>query len=1434
VALFAVAALLAGTGWWLGREATLQALVQKLANLSGGHVDVDGVSGSVYGAMHFAHIAYRGPARTMTAEDIDVRWAPWQFFSSGIAISELRAASLRIDSTGPSARPPSMPQTLAPPFQVGVADAQVARLTLNSPGMHNVIDKVRFKLAGDETKWVLSGASATTPWGLLAANARIGSASPFAVDATATLTQQAPAGKSAARLAVRAGGSLASTILNADGQAGPAKGTAAMSFAPFERVPLRALSIAARGIDPAFFNPAMPRADLHLALSAHIDADENVSGSVEANNLAGAGALDQQRLPLRSIAGKLKGSLSALQIVDVFIDLGGAGKLAGNGNIHGGAAPGATLALHSSHIDLKAIHGRMKSTNIAGDITLASAGTTQTLNAQLAQDGMRLDAQASIAGGQLRVEQARIAVGASSVRLTGQAGLTGTHAFKLNARTDHFNPASLGDYPVADLSGELNASGALAPTMQVAADFALRPSTLFRQPLSGSGKFNADASHVSGVLANLAFGGNSIQLRGGFGRAGEALNWRVDAGQLAAMRAELAGALNASGVVSGTLSAPRTTFELDANGFGWKRPANVGLDSTLHASGEARLGAAHALEVKAAGTARNVNPAAFGAALAGNVNGTFDIEGRAGAEWRLALALLPSTLAAAPLSGHARLGYGGARISNVDLELHLGANTLSARGGFGGIKDQLDWRLDARELAALGADFSGALQGAGAFSGSAGVPSLNGTLDGHDLRVYAHHVKTLHASANIGAGHGGVDPLAADIAVTNYTGPKATISAAHLKTTGTHAAHTLHLEARNDDFNALLDAAGRWDAGSWSGTVRTLQNRGRYAFTLQGPVLLRLGFVPGSGVAGMAHPAQIALGSAFFKLADGSVTLNALDKNGARWTTRGTATGVPLNYLAQGSGAMRDNVSGDLTLGAAWSLELTAPTAPAKTPELSGSVHVMRERGDLVVGAEVPVVLGLRQFDARADVTGGALRVQMEMEGSRAGHARVDGSAQLLHGHIDNNSALHVSAGANMGSVAWLAPLTGQPALELDGALQLALSGSGTVGAPVLNGSMSGDKLALRWTDQGVKLHDGVLRAQLSGDQLLLQRLSFEGPQGHAQADGAVRFANGEANMQLNLVADKLEILSRPDRTLVVSGQSTLTRTPGNFALVGKLKADRALFELAPLGRPTLSDDVIVLGKAGAPPKPAPSATPLTVDIEADLGQQFMLKGMGLDAQLAGTVHIHAADRRPPRATGGIRVVDGTYAAYGQRLHIERGLLNFSGPLDNPALNILAVRKRPDGEALSETNVEAGVEVRGNALAPVAKLVSTPSVPNGEKLAWLVLGHGTDNAAGQDFGVYSAAVGALLGGAGGNGIQSRLANSIGVDELGLAQAKGLETTVVMVGKRISQRAYLSFEQGASSASSLVKLRYQINPRVAVQLQTGANSALDVLYSWTFD
>ena len=1443
IGLGATGVLLAGAYWYLGRETTLQMLAQRVASASGGSIVITGVRGSLYGAMQMDSLVYRSPERLITAKKLDIDWSPWQYLSSGIAISKLHVASVQVDTLRESEEPVKMPVSLAPPFTLSIADARVAKLTMNNAGAKTVIDDVRFKLNGNKQKWELRDATALTPWGKAAASGSIEAMRPFKLDAAATLVQAGvKAGQTPAQLSVRAGGDLVSTQVNAAGQAGKAVGDMKLTLAPFEPVPLRALELKGRNINPGFFNPALPAADLSMAINAKIDPAKAISGTVDIANDGKVGPLDKQLLPLLSMRGRLGGTLAAMQVDDVLVDLGAAGKFAGGGAVQRGpdekGIGGAQFKLHTDRVNLKALYSTMKATAIAGDIQLASTGDVQTLGAQLSERGMRLDAQATLANQVLDIKRARLTAGSGHLDLAGSATLDGKREFRVGATAVHFNPAALGEFPAADINALVNASGALSPSLRVSSDFTLRPSRLFGQPLSGKGKFSADAKHVTGVDARFAMGPNTVDLRGSFGAPGERLLWKLDARQLSALRADLTGVLAANGVASGTMEAPRTTFVADARGLGFARKAGKANNSVLHASGEAWL-AGGDINIKTSGTARGFDPAAFGSPLAGSINGKFDANGRLAKNWSGAagIVLEPSTLSNAPLWGHARLGGSAQRISSADVDLHVGPNVIAAKGQFGAPSDRLDWRIDAPQLAVLGGDFGGLLRGSGTLSGTAQAPALTATLEGQNVKVLGRHqVKALRASANIGARQGGATPMVSNVEITGYTSGDTRIDSARLQTTGTRAAHTLSLAARGEAFDAAVQANGGWNGDAWSGVVESLQNRGRYAMSLARPVPLRLAVAPGAGAMGLVRPQQIAFNGAVIALPAGTINIASLAKNGSRWSSKGAATGVPLSYLTQFSPALQDNMRGDLALGGEWGLDLQVPGAAGGAPQLAGMVHVFRERGDLIVGSQVPVVLGLRTLDLRADVAGGALRTRVNVDGVRAGVARIDATTQLVNGRLGTGSPLRLSANADMASIAWMAPLLDQPGLELNGAMKLAVTGAGTIGSPTLNGTVTGDNLAVRWPEQGVRLRNGQLRAQLAGDQMLLQRLSFDGVQGNAVADGAIRFAGGEATMQLKLVANKLEALSRPDRTVVVTGAGTVNRTATSFNVDGKFRVDRALVELAPQGRPTMSDDVIVLGRTSAAAKAREKAAmPLEADVEIDMGDSFRLRGMGADAELAGTVRVRTGDNRAPRVNGTIRAVNGTYAAYGQKLAIERGILTFSGRYDNPALNIRAVRERPEGEQLSETNVEAGVEVRGTALAPVAKLVSTPSVPDSEKLSWLVLGHGMEGVSGNEASLLSAAAGALLGGSGGSGgFQSRLKESLGVDELGVSQAKGLESTVVTIGKRLSSRAYLSFEQGATSASSLVRIRYKLNPRVTLQFQTGANTALDVLYSWAFD
>jgi translocation and assembly module TamB len=218
---------------------------------------------------------------------------------------------------------------------------------------------------------------------------------------------------------------------------------------------------------------------------------------------------------------------------------------------------------------------------------------------------------------------------------------------------------------------------------------------------------------------------------------------------------------------------------------------------------------------------------------------------------------------------------------------------------------------------------------------------------------------------------------------------------------------------------------------------------------------------------------------------------------------------------------------------------------------------------------------------------------------------------------------------------------------------------------------------------------------------------------------------------------------------------------------------------------------------------------------------------------LAGRLRITSEPGSQLRAQGTVSIAKGTWSAYGRKLAIEQGVLRFSGPINNPALDILAMRRTQDqGPRL---DVEAGVAVRGTVLAPRVTLVSEPTVPDAEKLSWLVLGHGLDNAGTSDLGALQTAAGALLSQGAASTVQSHIATAFGLDDFKIATSQdNLQQRIVTLGKRLSSRLYVSYEQSLKTATSVVLLRYALSERLTVEAEAGTRSALSLLYNMMFD
>ena len=431
-------------------------------------------------------------------------------------------------------------------------------------------------------------------------------------------------------------------------------------------------------------------------------------------------------------------------------------------------------------------------------------------------------------------------------------------------------------------------------------------------------------------------------------------------------------------------------------------------------------------------------------------------------------------------------------------------------------------------------------------------------------------------------------------------------------------------------------------------------------------------------------------------------------------------------------------------------------------------------------------------------------------------------------------------AGRLTGRIADLAGLG--PALDGNlvsaGALDIDATLAGSFTAPRLAGQVHGSGLAIGLLDHNIHLRDGVLALRFADERAVLERLDFVAP--HDPPQRATRIAgvtklepgrvsvSGEFDLERRrarfaATLTRLPLSQRPERWLVASGTARLEHADARLQLGAQLTADAGFIAETATGRPQLAEDIVVRGRA---PKPA-RVLRVETDIALDLGPRFHLRAAGLAARLAGSVRVRGDGASPLVASGSIATREASYEAYGQRLAVERGIVNFQGPLDDPGLNVLAVRK--------DTLVEAGVAVTGTAKRPAVRLVSTPPVPDAEKLSWIVLGRAPD-ASGTDTSLLIAAAGTILGRPG-ESLTGQIAQALGVDELSLRQATESDTLssqILTVGKRFSDRAWIGYEQGLTAATGALKFTYALTPRISLVTRAGGDNAADVFYNFRFD
>ncbi|WP_448126152.1 translocation/assembly module TamB domain-containing protein [Pseudomonas veronii] len=377
---------------------------------------------------------------------------------------------------------------------------------------------------------------------------------------------------------------------------------------------------------------------------------------------------------------------------------------------------------------------------------------------------------------------------------------------------------------------------------------------------------------------------------------------------------------------------------------------------------------------------------------------------------------------------------------------------------------------------------------------------------------------------------------------------------------------------------------------------------------------------------------------------------------------------------------------------------------------------------------------------------------------------------------------------------------------------------SGGLLAPLVNGSMNLVGGEISGAELPISLEGLNVQALIAGESVQLDGNWHSGKAGQGSLKGHIDWGRALA-VDLSLQGAHLPVTVEPYAVLEVAPDLKISLKNDKLAIVGKVQIPRGDITVRELPPSTVkvSDDTVIVGSQTEEGKP-PMA--MAMDIDVAVGEdQLNFSGFGLTAKVQG--HVHIGDNLDTR--GELWLNDGRYRAYGQKLDVRRARLLFAGPLDQPYLDIEAIRKTGD--------VVAGIRLSGSAEQPTTQIFSEPAMSQEQALSYLVLGRPLSTTGEDNNMLAQAALG--LGLMGSAGVTSDIAKDLGIQDFELdTQGSGTNTAVVASGK-ISEKLSLRYGVGVFEPASTIALRYLLSKKVYLEVASGVASSLDIFYKRDF-
>lgn len=427
---------------------------------------------------------------------------------------------------------------------------------------------------------------------------------------------------------------------------------------------------------------------------------------------------------------------------------------------------------------------------------------------------------------------------------------------------------------------------------------------------------------------------------------------------------------------------------------------------------------------------------------------------------------------------------------------------------------------------------------------------------------------------------------------------------------------------------------------------------------------------------------------------------------------------------------------------------------------------------------------------------------------------------------IDNASIDQGSIQLNLPDLLFLNPYIKEAVIK-KGQAKIALQMSGQVKAPKIKATGSLDSFDFYIPEFGTEYKD----ARLTIDANDISKINISGilnaEDKQLKAEGWIKLEDiNNPDYQFSIVGDSFPVINTIDIQASVTPDLIIRGDTQNIMLDGTLHIPQLniISKKLPDSIDSVSSDEIIINDDHQ--NEQKNQLTLQGIIDLTLGNNATFVGYGLQTDLQGGLKIILSKHQPVVGHGVLSMKNAHYSAVGQKLDISKGKIIFSGPIEDPSLDVQIQRTSQD--------VTVAMLITGKANDPQSKLISNPVLSEANKLSYLLTGKAIDNLnSGEGSNLTAAAL--SLGLSKSSPILQEIGTKFGFDTLSVnAGDDGLQSTSLLLGKHLSPKLYITYAKDLFSALGAIQMNYRLTDHISVEVESGTGQTVDLIYSISTD